>query len=95
MSYFQFIDLCILLGCDYCPSIRGIGPKRAIELLQKHKTIENLLEKLDKSKYQIPEEWGYQEARKLFLNPEVADLNTIEVSNFFSTVLFLNFNLTK
>ncbi len=22
----QFIDLCILLGCDYCPSIKGIGP---------------------------------------------------------------------
>ena len=21
--FFQFIDLCILLGCDYCDSIRG------------------------------------------------------------------------
>lgn len=79
MNQAEFIDLCILLGCDYCPSIRGIGPKRAIELLQKHKTIENLLEKLDTSKYQIPEEWGYQEARKLFLNPEVADPNTLEL----------------
>lgn len=24
----QFVDLCILLGSDYCESIRGIGPKR-------------------------------------------------------------------
>ena len=30
---FQFIDLCKLLGCDYCDSIRGIGPKRAYDLL--------------------------------------------------------------
>ena len=71
-----------MLGCDYCPSIKGVGPKRAIELLQKHRSIEMLLEKLDKSKYHIPENWGYQEARKLFLDPEVADPTTIDVSIF-------------
>lgn len=43
----QFIDLCILLGCDYAPTIRGIGPKKAFELIEKHKTIENVLEALD------------------------------------------------
>jgi flap endonuclease-1 len=31
----EFVDLCILLGCDYTESIRGIGPKRAIELIKK------------------------------------------------------------
>jgi len=36
----EFIDLCILLGCDYCDSIRGIGPVRALELIRQHKTIE-------------------------------------------------------
>jgi flap endonuclease-1 len=25
----QFVDLCILCGCDYCDSVRGIGPKKA------------------------------------------------------------------
>jgi flap endonuclease-1 len=29
----QFVDLCILLGCDYCDSIRGIGPKKVKTLL--------------------------------------------------------------
>ena len=29
----QFVDLCILLGCDYVDKIRGIGPKKAIELV--------------------------------------------------------------
>ena len=46
--FFQFIDLCILLGCDYCESIRGIGPKRAIDLIKRHKTIENIVEHIDK-----------------------------------------------
>lgn len=30
ITHEQFVDLCILLGCDYCDSIRGIGPKTAL-----------------------------------------------------------------
>ena len=47
MFTFQFIDLCILLGCDYCDSIRGIGPKRAVDLIKQHKNIETILKHLD------------------------------------------------
>ena len=43
----QFIDLCILLGCDYCDSLRGIGPKRAVELIKKHKTLEATVKAID------------------------------------------------
>jgi len=44
---FQFIDLCILLGCDYCDSLRGIGPKRAVDLIKQHKTIEAAVKHID------------------------------------------------
>ncbi len=30
----QFIDFCILCGCDYASNIKGIGPVRALQLLQ-------------------------------------------------------------
>lgn len=43
----QFIDLCILLGCDYCNNIRGIGPKKAFELIKQYKNIETILENID------------------------------------------------
>lgn len=75
----QFIDLCILLGCDYCESIRGVGPKRAIELITQHKSIENILENIDKKKYTVPENWNYKQARELFVNPDVTDPETVEV----------------
>ncbi|KAI9032284.1 PIN domain-like protein [Hyaloraphidium curvatum] len=75
----QFIDMCILLGCDYCDSIKGIGPKRAFELVQEHKSIENILKKLDPKKYPIPEDWPYKEARELFRNPEVLDPSTVDL----------------
>ena len=46
-SVLQFIDLCILLGCDYCGTIKGIGPKRAFDLIKQHGCIEEILENID------------------------------------------------
>lgn len=77
---FKFIDLCILLGCDYCDTIRGIGPKRAFELVSQYKCIEEILKNIDKSKYTVPEDWNYEQARQLFINPVVIDAESIEVS---------------
>jgi flap endonuclease-1 len=63
MDQDQFVDLCILLGCDYVDKIKGIGPKKAIELVKKHKNIESILDHLDKAKYPPPSDWPYDEAR--------------------------------
>ncbi len=79
-DYFQFIDLCILLGCDYCDSIRGVGPKRALELMKQHKSLEKILEKIDQKKYTIPENWPYQQARALFKEPEVEPADAVEMT---------------
>lgn len=75
----QFIDLCILLGCDYCDSIRGIGPVRAMQLIQKHKTIEAVLETLDREKYKVPENFPYPEIRELFRHPEVTESKDLDI----------------
>ena len=48
LSMDQFVDLCILLGCDYVDKIKGIGPKKAIEMVRKHGSIEDVLGNLDK-----------------------------------------------
>ncbi|EHA8590129.1 hypothetical protein COCNU_scaffold015291G000020 [Cocos nucifera] len=57
----QFIDLCILCGCDYCNSIKG-----ELEGKCNHPNI------LWGWGYQIPEDWPYQEARRLFKEPIVS-----------------------
>ena len=49
MDMRQFIDLCILLGCDYCGSIRGIGGVKAYDLIREHKTIEGVLQHIDQT----------------------------------------------
>ncbi|KAD3068766.1 hypothetical protein E3N88_36646 [Mikania micrantha] len=69
----QFIDLCILCGCDYCDSIRGIGGQTALKLIRQHGSIESILENINRERYQIPDDWPYQEARRLFKEPLVCD----------------------
>lgn len=75
----EFIDLCILMGCDYCDTIRGIGPKRAFELIKKHKSIEEIVKNIDTKKYELPENWNYERARELFKEPEITPVDTIEL----------------
>ncbi|KPJ04199.1 PREDICTED: flap endonuclease 1 [Papilio xuthus] len=79
LNHTEFIDLCILLGCDYCGSIRGIGPKRAIELIKQHRSIEQVLHNIDTKKYQPPEDWDFTNARRLFIEPEITDPKDIEL----------------
>lgn len=67
----EFIDLCILCGCDYTEKIPGIGPVRALNLIQKHKCIEKILENLDPERHKVPDPFPFQEARKLFKEPDV------------------------
>jgi flap endonuclease-1 len=63
----QLIDLGILLGCDYCTKMNGVGPKRAIESIKKYKNIEKIMKKLKKKN----ECQNYQEVREYFKNPPV------------------------
>ncbi|XP_015429599.1 PREDICTED: flap endonuclease 1 [Dufourea novaeangliae] len=79
LNHNEFIDLCIMLGCDYTNSIKGIGPKRAIELIKTHRSLENIVENLDTKKYSIPEDWNYKQARILFQEPEVTNPEKIDL----------------
>ncbi|XP_023270556.1 probable flap endonuclease 1 homolog isoform X2 [Seriola lalandi dorsalis] len=68
ISHEEFVDLCILLGCDYCDKIAGLGPRRALTLIQKHRTIENVVLNVNRKTHPVPLFWKYKEARKLFLD---------------------------
>ncbi len=70
----QFIDLCILCGCDYTGTLKGIGPKTAHAMIQKYKTLEKALASLDADKKPKPGEFLYNEAAELFRHPDVLDI---------------------
>lgn len=76
----EFIDLCILCGCDYCPKIGGIGPKKAYELIKKHKSIDAVVEALKGTRFEVPENFAYENARKLFHKPDVTPAAEVELT---------------
>ncbi|KAI9034829.1 multifunctional nuclease RAD27 [Aspergillus affinis] len=81
MDRSQFIDLCILLGCDYLEPIPKVGPNTALKLIREHGSLEKVVEAIEsdpKKKYVIPEDWPYQDARELFLHPDVRDASAPE-----------------
>ncbi|WYZ43202.1 hypothetical protein EsH8_VI_000901 [Colletotrichum jinshuiense] len=74
MERSQFVDFCILLGCDYLDPIPKVGPSTALKLIREHGTLENLVEAFKndpKQKYVIPDDWPFEDARELFLKPDV------------------------
>ncbi|KAF8526154.1 PIN domain-like protein [Gautieria morchelliformis] len=95
MDRSQFIDLCILLGCDYLEPIKGIGPKSALKLLREYgdlgAVVEHLKEKAverdeqaeegkkKKGGVAIPEYWPWEEAKKVFEKPDVMPAEDIEL----------------
>ncbi|KAL7527682.1 hypothetical protein ACHAWF_007160 [Thalassiosira exigua] len=64
LTHDQFVDLCILLGCDYCDTIRGIGPKTALKLIREHGDIETILKHVNREKYVVPDGYEPAEAKK-------------------------------
>jgi exonuclease 1 len=70
----QFRAMAILSGCDYLPSIPGIGLKTACSLLRKWKTVEQVLRVITlEGKKSIPSRYleQFKQAEKCFLHQRV------------------------
>ncbi len=69
----QLVDLAILVGTDFNEGIRGIGPKKALSLVHKHGSLEQLP---DEIKRQLPE--GFDAVRNQFFRPKVLESYRLE-----------------
>ena len=63
----QLVDVCIMIGTDFNPGVPGIGPKKGLKLIQKHGTLEAVI---DANGYDVP---GYEDVREIFLNGPKSD----------------------
>jgi flap endonuclease-1 len=64
----QLVEIALVLGTDFNPGIKGIGPKTALKLIKSYGNAENAL----KEKGIVPDA-PYDEVREIFLNPPVTD----------------------
>ncbi len=76
----QFIDLCILMGCDYLDTLPKVGKQRAYDLIKEYGSLEKVLANLDKTKYPVPENWNYEGVRLLFKEPDVTPAEDLKLA---------------
>ena len=72
INQFQLIGLAILIGTDYFPGVKGIGPKTALKLLKKYGSLDKVIqnEKINYDFTQLTPKL-VKNIRKIFLLPEV------------------------
>jgi len=69
----QLIDIGILIGTDFNPGVRGVGPKTALKLIRKHGSLEELPPKI---REQVTPD--ADAIRSLYLNPPATDKYTLD-----------------
>jgi len=69
----QLIDVAMLIGTDFNEGIKGIGPKTALNLIQKYGKIENSPAEI-KSKIEMQD---YEAVRTFFLEPQLTSDYTL------------------
>lgn len=78
----EFIDFCILLGCDYCNGISEYKPNIIYEYFSKNKSIEKTIKAMKNDNMNISNDIQYKDTKKYFLNPNVTPilLNQLKMS---------------
>jgi flap endonuclease-1 len=64
----QLIEIALILGTDFNPGIKGIGPKTALKLVKNYGSAERAIKEKN-----LPADAPYDEVREIFLNPKVVD----------------------
>jgi len=78
LTYTQFVDMCILCGCDYTSKIGGVGPVNAYKYILKYQNIETIIENIESGvlkKHNIPDTFDYVKARELFNKENTTEYN--------------------
>ncbi|GLU18314.1 hypothetical protein SLE2022_346200 [Rubroshorea leprosula] len=74
-----FIGMCVLAGCDFLPSVPGIGIAKAYSLVSKYRNLERVLSvlKIEKGS-QMPEDYSksFREAIAVFQHARIYDADT-------------------
>lgn len=68
ITHEQFIELCILFGCDYCPAITDVKPLEIYHTYIKYKNIEDTLKEFKLNGHIVPDKYDYKVAKEYFLN---------------------------
>jgi len=78
LSYEQFIELCILFGCDYCSSLSDVKQNEIYNTYLLNKSIDKTIIELKKKGYYVSH-IDYQDAKEYFINSSYEPVNATQL----------------
>lgn len=77
LNYEQFIELCLLFGCDYCDRLNDMKPELIYKYFCKSKSLVDTIKYIKKDGYKIDNFDDYQQYKDYFINPPVNKIKDI------------------
>jgi flap endonuclease-1 len=79
LSYDEFIDFCILLGCDYSNGISNINYNIIYEYYLRNRNIESTLKNLKEDNFNVPLLLNYKEIKKYYKEGPYIEITNLEI----------------
>ncbi len=77
LNYEQFIELCLLFGCDYCDRLNDMKPELIYKYFSKSKSLLNTINDIKNDGYKVDNFDDYQQYKNYFMNAPITKINSI------------------
>ncbi len=77
LNYEQFVELCLLFGCDYCDKLNDMKPELIYEYYSKNKNLMNTINHIKKDGYRVDDFNDYEIYKTYFMKPPVKKIKEI------------------
>ena len=79
ITYEQFVELCILFGCDYCEGVKDISPENIYKYYIKNKNIKDTHTLMKTDGYILPDIDNIYKCKEYFINSQNSIINKINI----------------
>lgn len=79
INYDQFIELCLLFGCDYCEYLNDMKPEDIYKYFSKNKNFIDTINNIKKDGHNINDSSDYLQYKNYFINAPVTKIKSIEL----------------
>lgn len=99
INYEEFVELCILFGCDYGEKIRDVAPEKIYEYYIQHKNIPDTLAHMKSNNIKLPDLSDFNVYKQYFMHPPVTKINKVSLKkcdyNKLENLLVTKYGLVK
>ena len=69
ISYEKFVELCIMLGCDYLKRPNGMGPKKSFKLINECENVEDIVSKMEEKNIVLEDDYieKFKKSKQIFM----------------------------